>query len=260
MAVKLDIIVYELRDDMMPPEMAEIADDWRDTLVFKREKVYDNLSRKIPDEQHYIDYLAVPSYTNWYGFANPYWPKFKKATLKQRFGVLGGASYFITNVYYAIGLDYRFTDGVKSNKDKFKGRVYQIWKLTGDGDKIAGPLQKIQMALTGNIAKLKKVLIPNWDVVNTIAEPVPPMFKPEYLNMCVSAIVQKATEMYRLGRLALQAGEAPDPYTNEFNTFSQQLIATFGNPDLDPYSSGVAMGYDETLNAFYFAIAINTME
>jgi len=256
MTVVLKVQLPELRDDLMPEEMGEIAVDWKDTLTFKREKVWDNLNRKIPDEQHYIDYLAIPSYTNWYDFVNPNWPKHKKATLKQKFGVLGGASYFLTNVYYAIGLDYRFTNGVTSNVDKFKGRVYQIWKLTGDNDKVFGPLQKLQMALTGNIAKLKKAVIEDFDAINVLVEPVPPMFDPAVLSMCVSAVVQKATEMYRMGRLAVQAGEDPTPYCDEFNSFCTSLINTFYNEEIYPADSYIRLIYDETINQFYIEVQI----
>jgi len=259
MPVVLNVDLSELRDDLMPPEMQLIADDWKDTLTFKRTKVYDNLKRKIPDEAHYIDYLAVPSYTNWYGFVNPSWPKFKKATLKQKFGVLGGASYFLTNVYYAIGLDYRFSEGVSKNVDKFRGRVYEIWKLTGDNDKVIGPLQKLQMALTGNIAKLKKAIIEGLDVIDMLVEPVPPMFAPEVLNMCVSAVIQKATETYRMAKLVMQAGEDPTPYFTEFVTFCDNLITTFPHPNVDPENSSIAMMYDETAKLIYIEVVINTI-
>ena len=258
MGVVLNVDLSELRDDLMPPEMQLIADDWKDTLTYKRTKVWDNLNRKIPDEEHYIDYLAVPSYTNWYGFVNPSWPKFKKAVLKQRFGVLGASSYFLTNVYYAIALDYKFTEGVTENINKFRGKVYQIWKLTGDNDKVFGALQKLQMALTGNTAKLKKAVIEGLDVINTLVEPVPPLFAPEVQSMCVSAVIQKATEIYRLAKLVMQAGEDPTPYFTEFNTFCTNLINTFANPQVDPGNCFVRMDYNTATGLIVISVQIAT--
>ena len=257
MAEKLNVQLFEFSDEELPERFGEIKDDWESTLKSKVQKVWDNLHAKIPDESAYLEKLAIPSYTNFYNFVNPNFPKATRAILKQRFGVLAGATYFLNNVYYAIGMDQRFSDGVTNNKGKFESRVRLMWRITGDNDKAVGLLPKLAMALEGDIVKLSKY-IGGDDQVNVMEYDCPPAFDIKYLNMCVSAIVVKFTEIYRLSRLILQGGGDPLTLKDEFETFTSGMISAFAHPDIDPTNSAITMGYDDTKDKYYVQVVLVT--
>ena len=62
----------------------EVKTKWENTLLSRRDLIYERLMTKIPDEPDFISKIADASYEVWKDFVSPDWTDYYLVTLKQR--------------------------------------------------------------------------------------------------------------------------------------------------------------------------------
>ena len=103
----------------LPGTIAEIDNDWENTLKGKRSKIITNLQRKVPDEATYKDVIVERSNLGYTDFIGSDHPRHDEIMLKRQIKMDASAADYIANRDAAFEEGGDFEVGVSRGKSKF---------------------------------------------------------------------------------------------------------------------------------------------
>ena len=235
-----------LTEAEIPTRFDEVRDDWETTLKAKRSKIITNLQAVIPDESAYVSKVVDRSNTAYSDFIGTDHPRYDEIMLKRQIKMEAAKSDYITNRDSAFAEGGRFETQVTANKGKFRRNAVIIWMVTGDRDKIYGPVPKAKYVLLGSKA-LAEELFTSADHLITSTE-LKPFFKyRRYIPSVVATINKWLTHV----AYAIKAGWSDDAINTKIATKANAELAGYVNtamlnPDLDPTACAITIEKDAT--------------
>jgi len=247
-----------LEDTELPTDMKDkITTDWHDSLKRKREKILENLTTRIPDEDTYKKVIADVGYSRIIEVFNPNYPKYKRILRKYRAKTYKGADDWIKNVPEAFKEGGRFEEGIYANIDKYKDNMGMIWRFVGDKDKIFGPVPKAILALAGKAKALENVIM---DIDTVSGSPVP-VFKPEHESRVLPVVDNILIEALNVIMLSREAGLDISGLISDYNALLDAYVknATFARDNIDTANTFCHIAYDDVTGRIVVDVQIATV-
>ncbi len=260
MPVVFDAKFGEIKPTELPTGLdTDIATDWYDILIAKRDKILARLQEVIPDESAYLSRIAEVAEAEFSNVLNPNYYKTERALRKFKIKVKKGGSAWLNNVASAFAVGGRFEEGVNAGKNKFITNAMYVWRFTGDKNKVWGCVPKAAFAMKGK-AKIIEKIKGTYDSIT--GSPVS-MFKPEHASRVIAALENVIVEGLVMARMGIEAGETVDAILTDYNTIIEAYIrkydaatgtytaSDFLNTNLDPNNTYVALEYDSVADRLF---------
>jgi len=232
----------------LPSTIAEIDNDWENTLKGKRSKIITNLQRRVPDTDTYKEVIVERSNLGYTDFIGSDHPRHDEIMLKRQIKMEASASDYIANRDAAFEEGGDFEVGVSRGKSKFSRGKEIILQVVGDKDKFIGAVPKLQLCLLGKKSVLEAT-IESGTVDNLItSDDLKPFFKADrYVASVVATVNKYLTQV----AYALRAGWSDSDIENKIATKANNELSGYVNdkmlnPDLDPSACVIEIKKDVT--------------
>ena len=242
MSLVLEYKGYYTPMDQVP---AKIKDKWLNTLLGRRELIYDRIMTKIPDDNAFITKLADPSSEAWKDFVSPYWANAQMIILKQNVKIHIAGPRYRSAVIKAFEPGGIFETNVQLKADRFNQARYP---LGGVGIRYLvgwGPEYKAVGLITGD-KRVKKYITTG----ETFSGNAVDVFGPGKVKFLRPTLIAMLTQGLVLAQYAHEAGfsDLRDQVINTVNANIAEIINANKKPE---YDVTLQIGFDAEAGKLY---------
>jgi len=209
---------------------SDIKSKWLNTLLSRRQLIYERIMTKIPDDSAFIKYLADPSAEVWKDFVSPYWINAEMIKLKQNVKIHIAGPRYRSAVIKAFQSGGIFETNVQEKADRFSQAKYT---LGGVGVRFLmgwGPEYKAVGAITGD-KRIKRYI----GAGETFSGTPVCVFPEGIVKFLRPTLIAKLTQGIILAQYAHEAGmsDLRDSVINTVNSDIAQIISANKKPEYD---------------------------
>lgn len=230
---------------------SQIVDEWAQTLLAEKDRLYSNLMNQIKDESSFISKLADPSSAAYAGFVNQSYPKAATAILKQKLKLRNSYNAWKNSVQSAFASGGVFETNVNAKKEKFRNVRYA---LSAVGEKsLVGlkPIVKAVALLTGD-----KTIKAYMGADDTLTGDAYNVFKAEFANYIKPMLVAKGVFATTYAFIADEANDTStrDSIISSANTDFASILNAFKRTDVTFIDLRLQLSFD-TANKYVIVTA-----
>lgn len=232
-------IARKLDESAIP---SQIVQEWYETLIAEKDRIYANLTSQISNETDFINKLADPSSEGFEDFVNPSHPKATQAKLKQRLKLRSAYSDWIDAVQDAFASNGAFETGVTNKKDKWKNVKYAIAAVGEKSLMGLGAIAKAVAIMTGD-SKITAYL----GADDTLTGSPYNCFKTQFTRYVKPMLVAKGVYGIAYAFMADVAGDSTtrDNILSSVNSDFDDILNAFKRDDVTWVQLDLELSYDD---------------